>query len=491
MLSRIKKFLLENSNVRQTILKNAFWLSVGAVGSKIIRAVMVIYAARVLGAGDYGIFSYAFGLVSIFSLFADIGLSPLLTRELSTHKSEEKRKYAGTIIIAKFCLLALSFILVAVFAPLVSNIPEANPLLLLVGLLIVFDSIRSFGFAIIRAENRMEKEARISFVTELLTAILAIFVLVFAPSVKNLVLSYLIGSGLGAIAILALMKDYLRGIWANFDRALAWKALKSALPYAMIGIFGGLMTNIDTYFIGYFMDADAVGLYAAALRPVMILYLLPAFLTIAIFPALNKYVTDENSGAVRSLSERAILATLGVAIPIAVGGLILGGSLMHNIFGAPYAGSILSFKILVLSIIPVFPGMIVGHMLFSKDARVSPVKAAVAGAVMNIVLDIILIPKFGIAGSAVATLASLTVMNTILFYEAKKISGIRLPAGIWKTVLASLFMGVIVYALLHAKWNSVFIIIMGAAVYVTMLYLLREKLLLEIFSSLKSKTPKN
>ncbi len=486
MLLRIKKFLLENNNVRQTILKNTFWLSVGAVGSKIIRAVMVIYAARILGAGDYGIFSYAFGLASIFSIFADLGLSPLLTRELTNHTTPDKKSYVSTIIATKFGLMILSFALVAIFAPLVSKIPEANPLLILVGLLIIIDGVRSFGFAIIRAESRMEKEARLSFGTELITAVLAVLVLVYAPSVKNLIISYLIGSTLGSLAVFFHIRTYLKNLVSNFTKSLAKEAIKSSIPYAMIGIFGGLMVNIDTYFLGYFMNAEAVGLYSAALRPVMMLYLVPTFLTIAIFPTMNKYVSEGNSGALKSLTERGLLSTIALALPIACGGLIMGGTLIHNIFGAEYSGSIGSFKILLLSVILVFPGMILGHVLFSKNSKVAPIKAAGIGAVINIVLDILLIPIIGIEGSAIATLSSQIVMNAILLRETNKLMPLRFFGRIWKLLLASLGMGAIVYALLFAGWNTIIIVLIGALIYVGMLYILREKLLIEVFQSLKA-----
>ncbi len=486
MFPKLKTFLFENTTVRQTILKNTLWLSIGAVGSKIIRAVMVIYAARILGAGDYGIFSYAFGLASIFSIFADLGLSPLLTRELTKSGNTDK-SYISTIIATKFGLMILSFALVAIFAPLVSKIPEANPLLILVGLLIIIDGIRSFGFAIIRSKSQMEKEARLSFGTEIITAILAMLVLIYIPSVKNLILSYLIGSTLGSLAVFFQIRTYLKNLVSNFRISLAKEAIRSSIPYAMIGIFGGLMVNIDTYFLGYFMNAEAVGLYSAALRPVMMIYLVPTFITIAIFPTMNKYVSEENFGALKSLTERGILGTIALALPIACGGLIMSGTLIHNIFGAEYVGSIGSFKILLLSVLLVFPGMILGHVLFSKNSKLAPLKAAGLSAAVNIVLDILLIPTLGIEGSAIATLTSQIIMNAILLRETNKILPISFVNRTWKMLLASIGMGGIVHGLLFAGWNTIVIVVIGGFVYISLLYVLREKLLIELFQTFKTR----
>ncbi len=446
---------------------------------------MVIWAARMLGTGDYGIFSYALGLVSIFSVFADLGLSPLLTRELAK-KIPEGRAYAASIIGTKFALLALSFLAVIVFAPFASDIPAANPLLPLVALLVTFDALRSFGNAIIRSENRMEREARLSFGTEIATAILGVLVLVFAPSVTNLVLAYLVGSGAGAIVMFMGLRNYFRGLFVSISRKHALVALRGALPYSAIGILGGLMTNIDIFFLGRFMDANAVGLYAAALRPVMLIYLLPTFLTIAVFPQMNTYVATGNNGALRSLVERGLIAACALAIPISIGGLVAGGSFVHNIFGAEYAGATLPFKILIMTVVPVFGNMILGHVLFSKDTRRAPIKASVTGLVVNVVLDLILIPRFGLAGSAIATLIAQISMSYIFYTETRKLMPLSVVGGLPSIVISSIVMGGAVYGLLHAGWNSLFVIASGVIVYISMLFLLRDKLLIEVLQTLKS-----
>lgn len=68
MLKRIKSFLFENQTVRQTVAKNTFWLTVSNVGGRLLRAVIIIYAARVLGAGEWGAFSYAITLAAFLTV---------------------------------------------------------------------------------------------------------------------------------------------------------------------------------------------------------------------------------------------------------------------------------------------------------------------------------------------------------------------------------------------------------------------------------------
>ena len=93
-MEKIKNFFLQNQGIRQTIVKNFIWLSTGTTISRVIRSLMIIYAARVLGTEHYGVFSYALGLTAIFNIFSDIGLTGILTRELV--KRTEKKEYLAT-----------------------------------------------------------------------------------------------------------------------------------------------------------------------------------------------------------------------------------------------------------------------------------------------------------------------------------------------------------------------------------------------------------
>ena len=104
MFKKIKEFLFENKNSRQTIAKNSFWLSLANFGGRAIKAAIIIYAARVLGAAGYGVFSYVITLAGFFSLFMDPGINNVLIREGAKVSEGERAKTFGTIFIIKLGL---------------------------------------------------------------------------------------------------------------------------------------------------------------------------------------------------------------------------------------------------------------------------------------------------------------------------------------------------------------------------------------------------
>ena len=475
----LKDFLFKNTSPRQIALKNTFWLSASSIIGKLIRAVVVIYAARVLGTESYGIFSYGLSIASIFYLFADIGLSSLFIRDYISRPNDRK-PYLATIATIKAILILLSLGVTAWIAPQVATLPEAKTLLWLFAILLAFDGLRNFGVSIFRARNRMDIEARIEITAEICGALAAAAVLLTVPSVKNLLITYVFSSAFGlALVIFAVPKRSLQMIFSFTRWNLVWPVLSAALPYALVGIFAMLMTNIDMLFIGVYLDANAAGLYAAALRPISLLYLLPGFVSFGIFPLINTFITSGDTQKLRRLIETAMTATLAVALPIAIGGIILAPGLVTTVFGIDYAGSANAFRILLLTLIPIFPGFILSNTLFAYQKRMAPIIATSIGATINVALDIFLIPRYAIAGSAIATICAQLFMNLYLYREVKKIIPIALIRKTHILWISSILMAAVILALDAMRLHVFMLIPIGALAYYISLKLLREPLLNE------------
>jgi len=102
MRFNLKSFLFQNHTAEQTITKNTLWLIIGKIGGRILRTILVIYAARILGAANWGIFSYAASLTGIFAVLTDFGISSLITREHARDSmSKEKDKLISTAFFLK------------------------------------------------------------------------------------------------------------------------------------------------------------------------------------------------------------------------------------------------------------------------------------------------------------------------------------------------------------------------------------------------------
>ena len=88
-ISDVKSLFFNNIGTKQTIIKNTFWLTAGDAGSRVLKLILLIYVARILGATEYGKFTFALAFVLLFEIFADFGLNQIIIREFSKEKERE------------------------------------------------------------------------------------------------------------------------------------------------------------------------------------------------------------------------------------------------------------------------------------------------------------------------------------------------------------------------------------------------------------------
>ncbi|OGY97834.1 MAG: hypothetical protein A2855_03065 [Candidatus Liptonbacteria bacterium RIFCSPHIGHO2_01_FULL_57_28] len=479
--SSIKESLFSNRSLRQTVAKNTFWLTAGNVTGRIIKAGLIIYVARVLGAAGYGIFSYAVSLAGFFSLFSDIGITGILIRE-GARNPKALPEYLATSLGIKAALLAITNIAVFTIAPSFSqNVPGALPLLPIAAALITFDSLRDLAFAVIRSKEKMESEAGISIFTNLAITVLgsaAIFF--FNPTPLGLMIGYTLGSLAGTVLAFWTVRESLYNPFKYFRLKMVGPMILESLPFGLMGLLGSLMLNIDTLIIGWLTSAAeaarTLGVYAAALRPIQVLYIVPAILGTAVFPALAR-LAKEDKARFRNVLEKSLAFALLVALPLVVGGFLVSRELIGFLFGAEFLPGTPTFTVLLLSLLIVFPGGFVAHAILAFDSQKTFLSYLGLGLVANIILDLILIPPLGIVGSAIATIAAQLLANFVIWRKLKAIQDFKVLRYLPKMAIASIVMGIAVAGLNTLGLPVLVTVALGAGVYALALYLLKEPLL--------------
>lgn len=483
MWAKIKNLLFRNISTRQTVAKNTFWLSLGNIGGRLLRAIIIIYAARVLGAADYGVFSYALSLAAFFTIITDIGVNGILTRE-TARSLELKSQYFSTAFFIKAVLLAISILLILFVAPLFTKIEAALPLIPIIAFLTAVDAIRDFGFAFVRGLEKMQVEAGVFIFTNVAVVVLGIAALLIAPTSINLAIGYTAGSLLGTLAmIFTLRREYLN-VFRYFKKELVYTILSAAWPFALVGLLASIMINTDTIMLGWFRTASEIGLYAAAQRPVQLLYIIPAIIATSFFPTFSRISSSGDKEKFRKVLETALLAVFLIALPITAGGIILGKDIIGFIYGEAYLGAANALKILLLTTLLVYPGTVISRALFAYDKQKTFIISAFIGAVGNIILNGLLIPAHGIIGAALATIIAQTLNNGYIWFKMKKFNYFGVLGSLRKIIAATLVMAVFVYLLAYLEVNLLINIAASALVYFGALLLLKESLVKEVKTTL-------
>lgn len=478
MIDKIKSFLLKNNSTKQTIAKNTIWLFLGEIIGRLSRAFLVIYSARVLGAENWGAFSYAITFAAIFLIFSDIGINALLTRE--TAKDQKARlEFLSTAFFMKLALLFLSIGLIIFVAPLLTKINAAKTLFSLVGIILLFDCLREFGLALNRAMEKMENEALIRVLTNIATSILGIIFLYISATSRSLAFAYIAGNIIGFAAILWILRSYFKNLFTNFSVKLVRPIFYSAWPFALLGLLDALMINTDIIMLGWWTSASEIGFYSAVQRIIQFFYIIPALVGSATFPVFAR-LAKEQSDKFRLALEKSISLILLFGLPIIFGGVILAKETVLALFGTEYLPSVATFQIFLLSILFIFPGILITNAIFAYDKQKSFVGFTSFGLLSNIIFNYLLIPKYGIEGSAIATIISQLVSHTFILFKMKRINYFTILPHLKKIIFAAAIMAAFALTAKYVGINFWLNAIASACIYFGLLIIFRETILKEI-----------
>jgi O-antigen/teichoic acid export membrane protein len=423
MLDKIKKFLTQEQNDKQAIAKNIFWL-LATQGSRVFRAILIIYAARVLGASEYGIFSYVLGLAGLMLLFSDLGVGEILTRDIAGKKDRREEYFAASFWIRMVPTLIFGLAVILI-APHISNFRIAASLIFLGIIYTAFDNLRTLFISYLRGLQKMELETLLAGVMNLIFLGLGFLVLIKYPDAKGLLTVYAVSTAAGALVGVFIARKMLRSIFLNFKKGVAKEVLMNCWPVAVFGIFG-LMINIDVIMLGWWRTSAEIGLYSAGYKLVNFSYNIPAILAAAFLPALSASVQSKNPEKEKWLNEISLVLSIAFALPVIVGGLLLAEPIVKIILGNEYIDGVNAFRIFLLALAFNFPGTVIFNIVLAHNRQKQILKQGIIAFGLNIGLNALLIPKLGISGAATGTVISQAILNIWIWREMRRINEFKI-----------------------------------------------------------------
>ncbi|KKQ28954.1 MAG: Membrane protein involved in the export of O-antigen and teichoic acid [Candidatus Nomurabacteria bacterium GW2011_GWA1_37_20] len=477
-MEKIKNFFLENSNTRQTIIKNTFWLFTGEALGRLIKLGLIVYAARELGSGGWGIFAYALSVASLLMIFSDIGIENLVAREIS-QKKENHKMFISAAFLLKSIVLTISIALVIFVSPYISNVTEARGLFFIIAVIFFFDVIRNMGFAINRVMEKMEREMITKVIMNFVILGLGIVLINIDPSPLSLAIAYATGSATGALLILSFIRKNIVEFITKTNTEAVKLVLKTALPFAIISLVGSVMGNTDIFMLGIWKAPEDIGLYAAAQRFFQFIIIIPSMIASASFPLMARLANKDNEKFKITL-EKILAIFMLIGIPTTFGGLILANQIIPFVFGQAYLEAIPVFQILMIMLLVSFPLILLINSIFVYNQQKKLVVVNVFGVVVNVILNFFLIPKFGITGAAVATLASTLIITWTMWRKMKKINNFEILPTLKTVILPVMVMSLIILILKYFGIGVIFNIIISSAVYFWVLFSIKKSIFIEL-----------
>ena len=419
--SEAKSVLFDNLTVKQTIFKNTFWLAVATGVSRILTLILLIYVARILGATDFGVFTFAISFVYLLSIFSDLGLSQITTREFSREK--EKEKEFSAILSLKILLalgtMALTFIGSFFITP-------DSVIRRIIWILVIYNSVNCFFeiiYAFLRARQRMEYEALTKILQAVLITIFGFFVILNFPSVENLSYSYLFASLVLLIIVLLFFHFKIYRLSLDWNKAIWQKFLAMSWPLALVTIFSVIHQYIDSAMMGYFGQITQTGWYNAASKLVRVTLIPAALISQSFYPALS-IAFKESKEKLQKIWNYQTEILFSLAIPLVIGGIVLAPRIIDFIYDQSFIPSIFAFQILIVMVGIIFLYYPFSQVLVASNQQKKVFWAVFYGVIINVVLNLILIPKFSLYGAAIATVITNLLIFFLLFRFALKFTSI-------------------------------------------------------------------
>lgn len=458
------------SSVR-TLAKNTTVLLVANIISSFFGFFTTLYTARYLGVEGFGILALALSLTGIFAVFTDFGLSTLTTREVSRNSSLAN-KYIGNTILMKILLSILTFIMIIVVVYVIGYPQTVKNVIYLVALSVIFLSFTGIFNSIFQAFEKMEYMSLNIVTNAVLMLAGVLLVIYFGLGIIAMASVYLISSVVVFVMAFAVYswKFFLPKIHLDLK---FWKpTLKEASFFGISSVLVVIYFFIDSVMLSIMVNNIAVGIYNAAYKLILVLMFIPSILVISIFPVMSKHF-ESSKELLKMEYEKSFKYLFAVAIFIFVYGLVFADKIIYLIYGSGYSTSVGALQALIFVIPIIFITYLFGNILGAVNKQRILTIVALANAVLNIVLNIILIPKFSYIGASIATVATETLGFILMFsYISRYQFKISVIQNILKPILMGFLLLIIIYYM-KISINWIISAVLGLILYLILLFLFK------------------
>jgi O-antigen/teichoic acid export membrane protein len=396
-------------------------VSLAEIFSRAVGFVALPFITRALGPAQFGSLSYVVAITSWVGVLSAPGLYAYGLREVAQEPGRVRRT-TGEMLIVSFSLTTVAYAGVLAYTLLAHMSPTERTLFLLTGATLPVSSI-SISWAFI-GMSRAGAVSTLTLATNVMYVGLVIWMVKEPKDVVLVSAFQLLQFTLIAAGLLLLAHRLWGKLEFRLSRARATSILREAFPLGLGTVMTMIYNRVDIIMLTAMKGRAEAGLYGGAYRLMEVTVLLPlTLLSIAILPAITGAFGRDPEEAARMV-ESYFRHFLVLAVPVAVGGVLLREDIVTTVLGREYLPSadvfgVLSINLLIGGTAALFAGCILVGLRLSATY----VAALATGAAANVVLNLVFIPRFGMIAAAGATLVAQAAVATFAFVKVRESTG--------------------------------------------------------------------
>ena len=412
------------------------------------------------------------GISPVLRIIVDFGLYIVLIKRLGEHREEDEEHLVNNI----FTLRLISAIILLGLAPVIAWIffdypPIVQGSIVVGSLMFLFVTLNQLLTGV------FQKHLQVYWMS--LAEIIGRFVLLGAiwwiiAAQKNLL--WIVGAFVLSNAVIFFAASWKIRTWIHlrlaWDFALWKKIIREASPIAISILFNLIYFKLDTLILQHYHGDAATGIYGAPYKVLEVLISIPAMFAGLLTPILSQSFASGDRVRFQMILQRGTDVMAMIAVPMIVGGILLGTPIMRFVAGDDFMASGTVLSILILPTAFIFIGNLFSNAVVAVQQQRKMLWGYIAIALLSIVLYFTFIPPGGLFAAATITaiVEGLSMSSAILLvlWTTK----IRLSLTVlWKAILASASMGIVIF--LMGTWPVLFIIFFAIIVYALILFLLK------------------
>jgi len=394
------------------IKKNIFWLFFDKSIRILIGLFVGIWIAQYLGPEQFGTVNYSLAIIGLFGPLISLGLNEVVVKEL-INEPNNKYNILGSAFVAQFFSSLLSFFLIFIIIILIEPNKIQKNVTFILAMSLPFQSsnaIKYYFESIFKGYN----SNLIELFLFVIFTILRICALIYNQGLYIFVLLTLLETVFSFIFLL-LWYQYLKNDITQWKPSITKikNLLTKSYPLILSGFAVILYMRMDQILIGRMIGKKELGIYSAALRFSEIMYTIPIIIMSTIFPKLLNFKKENFENY--TLYFKGVLKALTIISFFIIFFITISSNLIFRFFyGEAFIEGSLILKIHIWTSIFVFLGIAGSKWYLTENLQKLIIIQTSIGALLNIFLNLLLIPKFGIAGSAFSTLFA-QILSTYFF----------------------------------------------------------------------------
>lgn len=393
-------------------LKNASWIVSGKIFQMILSLLVGVLTARYLGPGNYGLISYASSYITLFTAICTLGINSVIIKDFVDYPNEQGKSIGTTIVLRAISSILSAIMILGIVSFVDYGEAETIIVVFLCSISLVFQIFDTINYWF-QSKYQSKITAIATLIAYAVTSIYKIILLILKKNIYWFAFATSVDYICVAIILLVAYKKY-GGQKLSFSWKKGKKLLSKGYHYILSGMMVAIYAQTDKLMLKQMLNETAVGYYATATAVcAMWVFVLSAIID-SLYPTIIKLYSDGKKEAFERKNRQLYSIVFYVSVIVSLCFTLFGDIVIKILYGDAYIGAINPLKIATWYTAFSYLGVARNAWIVCENKQKYLKYIYGCAALLNVVLNFVLIPILGASGAALASLITQIFTSIIL-----------------------------------------------------------------------------